>query len=73
MDVPLSLKQQHALTLLVDGDESQLRRRVRWLRRCGFDHLGTELGTTEFTRGLKAKEMVRLLNVLQDAFEILNS
>ena len=30
----------------------KVRRRIRWLRSCGFDHLGTELGSTEFTRGI---------------------
>eukprot|EP00435_Cladocopium_sp_Y103_P064689 s192_g26.t1 len=65
VDVPLSLKQQHALNLLPNqrGDhEEEVRRRIRWLRSCGFDHLGTELGSTEFTRGLKASEMIHLLN-----------
>ena len=96
-DVPLTLKQQHALNLLpkptrsptdnaaqarrgpprlhlkaflaVDPVENgpnamlcllfvgqprnnpQVRQRVQWLLSCGFDHLGTELGSTEFTRG----------------------
>ncbi|CAJ1398735.1 unnamed protein product [Effrenium voratum] len=71
VDVPLSLKQQHALNLLPSPgrqshNEEQVRARVRWLRSCGFDHLGTELGTTEFTRGLHAAEMVRLLNITQE-------
>lgn len=68
-DVPLSLKQQHALNLLPNprqNHEEQVRGRVRWLRSCGFDHLGTELGSTEFTRGLRATEMIRLLNITQD-------
>eukprot|EP00439_Symbiodinium_sp_Y106_P026528 s5902_g3.t1 len=73
VDVPLTLKQQHALNLLPrpsrDREENaaQVRERVRWLLSCGFDHLGTELGSTEFTRGLDAVELTRLLNVTQEA------
>ncbi|CAE7780907.1 unnamed protein product [Symbiodinium sp. CCMP2592] len=73
VDVPLTLKQQHALNLLPrpsrdrEENEAQVRERVRWLLSCGFDHLGTELGSTEFTRGLDALELTRLLNVTQEA------
>ncbi|CAE7738957.1 unnamed protein product [Symbiodinium microadriaticum] len=73
VDVPLTLRQQHALNLLPrpsrDREENaaQVRDRVRWLLSCGFDHLGTELGSTEFTRGLEAVELTRLLNVTQEA------
>ena len=36
--------------------EFQVRDRVRWLLSCGFDHLGTELGSTEFTRGRESRK-----------------
>mmetsp|Transcript_21496 Transcript_21496/g.48478 ORF Transcript_21496/g.48478 Transcript_21496/m.48478 type:complete len:821 (-) Transcript_21496:164-2626(-) len=71
-DVPLVLKQQHALNLLPRpslrraSNDEQVRQRVRWLLSCGFDRLGTELGSTEFTRGLSATEQVHLLNVTQE-------
>lgn len=67
-DVPLFLQQQHSLNLLPNsGDyEAEVRRRVQWLRAIGFDHLGTELGSTEFTRGLPATETIRLLNIIQE-------
>jgi len=72
-DVPITLRQQHSLNLLpeeLSGDmqrnEEVVRGRVRWLIDCGFDHLGTELGTTEFTRGLAAKDMVHMLNVTKE-------
>ncbi|CAE7241969.1 unnamed protein product [Symbiodinium natans] len=72
-DVPLTLKQQHALNLLPKPTRSptdnaaQVRQRVQWLLSCGFDHLGTELGSTEFTRGLDARELTHLLNETQEA------
>lgn len=76
-DVPLTLRQQHALSLLSaktagawwDHDsraEVEVRTNIEWLLQCGFDHVGTELGTTEFTKGLPASELVRLLNVVQE-------
>eukprot|EP00913_Durusdinium_trenchii_P007729 g7258.t1 len=72
-DVPLFLQQQHSLNLLPNsGDyEAEVRRRVQWLRAIGFDHLGTELGSTEFTRGLPATETIRLLNIIQESFQLL--
>ncbi|CAE7492352.1 unnamed protein product [Symbiodinium pilosum] len=73
IDVPLTLKQQHALNLLPKPSRkpaentAQVKERVQWLLSCGFDHLGTELGSTEFTRGLDARELTRLLNETQEA------
>mmetsp|Transcript_74333 Transcript_74333/g.131508 ORF Transcript_74333/g.131508 Transcript_74333/m.131508 type:complete len:863 (-) Transcript_74333:126-2714(-) len=71
LDVPLTLQQQHALSLMPSPSHDwssnfdQIRTRVQWLLNCGFDHLGTELGTTEFTKGLSAKDLVRSLNLVQ--------
>ncbi|CAK0880257.1 unnamed protein product [Prorocentrum cordatum] len=73
VDVPLALQQQHALSILPAPtgrwaeDEAMLTHRLSWLLACGFDHVGTELGTTEFTRGLPAEYMVRLLNATKRA------
>ena len=58
----------HEVTPLYIAAQSGHATVVHCLLRARADvNRRTELGTTEFTRGLKAKEMVRLLNVLQDA------
>jgi len=70
-DVPVTLQQQHALCLVPgstgtwEEDASRLEQRVQWVLSCGFDHLGTELGSTEFTRGLTAEYQIKLLNLTQ--------
>eukprot|EP00927_Polykrikos_kofoidii_P004640 TRINITY_DN11833_c0_g1_i1.p1 TRINITY_DN11833_c0_g1~~TRINITY_DN11833_c0_g1_i1.p1 ORF type:complete len:833 (-),score=58.64 TRINITY_DN11833_c0_g1_i1:60-2558(-) len=70
-DVPLTLVQQHALCLLPNLhraspiSDAEIRSKVRWFIDCGFDHLGTELGSTEFTNGLVPKEQVRALNIVK--------
>jgi len=70
-DIPVTLQQQHALCLVPgstgkwEEDAARLEQRVRWVLACGFDHLGTELGSTEFTRGLTAEYQIKLLNLTQ--------
>jgi hypothetical protein len=54
VDAPIIFQQQHTWRLIRDlGDRAvesaQLRERVDWLMEAGFDFLGTESGSTEFT------------------------
>eukprot|EP00927_Polykrikos_kofoidii_P054344 TRINITY_DN48772_c0_g1_i1.p1 TRINITY_DN48772_c0_g1~~TRINITY_DN48772_c0_g1_i1.p1 ORF type:complete len:920 (+),score=96.32 TRINITY_DN48772_c0_g1_i1:123-2762(+) len=71
-DVPLVQQQQHALALLPDVSSSleedavRIRSVVRWFIDCGFDHLGTEMGATEFSTGVSAQNQIYILNVVKE-------
>src|SRR5204862_30704 len=53
-DSPIALRQQHAWRMIESfGNQAQelaqIRARVAWLKQAGFDFIGTEMGTSEFT------------------------
>ena len=54
IDVPIALAQQHSYRLVrttgaLDEELAQIRERLDWVMAAGFDFVGTESGTSEFT------------------------
>lgn len=54
VDAPIAFNQQHSFRLLretgeLESELRQIRERIDWLMAAGFDFLGTESGTSEFT------------------------
>ncbi len=70
-DVPFALRQQHAWTMIEKfgnraQELAQIRARVAWLDQAGFDFVGTEMGTSEFTP-TEDREMVAWMDELAAA------
>ncbi|KAJ1548673.1 hypothetical protein HK405_000813, partial [Cladochytrium tenue] len=58
LDVPIAFAQQHSFRLLRNGtgkdshleaEKAEIKESLDWVMRAGFDFLGTENGTSEFT------------------------
>ncbi|KAJ3172259.1 hypothetical protein HK101_011190 [Irineochytrium annulatum] len=74
VDVPIAFAQQHSFRLLKTGtgkeghleaEMKEIRESLDWVMKAGFDFLGTENGTSEFTH-LSPKVMLSWMNAASD-------
>ncbi|KAJ3124031.1 hypothetical protein HK100_011381, partial [Physocladia obscura] len=74
VDVPIAFAQQHSFRLLKDGngkpehleaERNEIRESLDWVMRAGFDFLGTESGTSEFTHS-SPQTMLDWMNAAAD-------
>ncbi|KAJ3006391.1 UNVERIFIED_CONTAM: hypothetical protein HDU68_004092, partial [Siphonaria sp. JEL0065] len=74
MDVPIAFAQQHSFRLLKNGngkaehfeeEKKEIEESIDWVMRAGFDFLGTESGTSEFTHS-SPETMLAWMNAAAD-------
>ncbi|KAJ3264941.1 hypothetical protein HDU77_007030 [Chytriomyces hyalinus] len=74
VDVPIAFAQQHSFRLLKHGsgeeghfeeEKKEIEESLDWVMRAGFDFLGTESGTSEFTHS-SPDTMLRWMDVAAD-------
>ncbi|ORY15656.1 hypothetical protein BCR33DRAFT_731394 [Rhizoclosmatium globosum] len=72
VDVPIAFAQQHSFRLTKTGNGDNLEAEVKeiqssldWVMRAGFDFLGTESGTSEFTH-TSPETMINWMNAAAD-------
>ncbi|KAJ3115313.1 hypothetical protein HK100_001400 [Physocladia obscura] len=74
VDVPIAFAQQHSFRLLKDGkgtpehleaERNEIHESLDWVMRAGFDFLGTESGTSEFTHS-SPQTMLDWMNAAAD-------
>jgi hypothetical protein len=49
-------------SLTEDEDWAEIQRKVDWLIDCNFDHINSELGTSELTEGSNVTRLMAMLN-----------
>ncbi|KAI9332142.1 hypothetical protein DFJ73DRAFT_856035 [Zopfochytrium polystomum] len=74
VDVPIAFAQQHSFRLLkngtgkanhLDAEKAEIHESLDWVMKAGFDFLGTENGTSEFTH-TSAQTMLDWINATSD-------